>query len=305
MNRQDNGSSDDKSDDKVSVSSSLRRSRAQRNQGRYGDSDDESDGEEPDQDEKSVFNETSKAEIGDGKFDLSQLDETIETDQDGNELIDGVKKMKPTQRTWESLVKFFAGASILAIMRTFSCTTQYAKRTHDTMGVNLFQNLKARNPALNVRRRHEPVATDTVYSSTKAIADGSECAQFYVGRDSIYKSAYGCKTDKQFTKTLQDEIRKNGAMDILYSDGASAQVGQKAKEIMRSFVIDDWASKPHNPNQNFAERAWRDTKRNVNATMNMTGAPANTWLLALKYVIYVMNQTAIASLNWRTPYEKM
>jgi hypothetical protein len=86
-------------------------------------------------------------------------------------------------------------------------------------------------------------------------------------------------------KTLQDEIRKNGAMDILYSDGASAQVGQKAKEIMRSFVIDDWASEPHNPNQNFAERAWRDTKRNVNATMNMTGAPANTWLLALKYVL--------------------
>jgi hypothetical protein len=37
----------------------------------------------------------------------------------------------------------------------------------------------------------------------------------------------------------------------------------------------------------------------------MTGAPANTWLLALKCVIYVMNQTAIANLNWRTPYEKM
>jgi membrane-associated phospholipid phosphatase len=94
-------------------------------------------------------------------------------------------------------------------------------------------------------------------------------------------------------------------MDVLYSDGASAQVGQKAKEIMRSFVIDDWASEPHNPNQNFAERAWRDTKRNVNATMNMTGAPANTWLLALNYVIYVMNRTAIANLNWRTPYKKM
>jgi hypothetical protein len=108
--------------------------------------------------------------------------------------------MKPTQRTWESLVKFFAGASILAIMRTFSCTTQYAKRTHDTTGVNLFQNLKARNPALNVRRRHEPVATDTVYSNTKAIADGSECAQFYVRRDSIYKSAYGCRTDKSSRK---------------------------------------------------------------------------------------------------------
>jgi hypothetical protein len=149
------------------------------------------------------------------------------------------------------------------------------------------------------------VTTDTVYSNTKVIANGSKCAQLYVGRDSIYKSAYGCKTNKQFTKTLQDEIQENRAMDVLYSDGASAQVGQKAKEIMRSFVIDNWASKPHNPNQNFAEQAWRDTKRNVNATINMTGAPTNTWLLALKYVIYLMNQTAIASLNWRTPYKKM
>jgi hypothetical protein len=115
----------------------------------------------------------------------------------------------------------------------------------------------------------------------------------------------GCKTNKLFTKILKDEIQKNRAMDILYSDRASAQVRQKVKEIMRSFVIDDWASEPHNPNQNFAEQAWRDTKRNVNAMMNMTGAPANTWLLALKYVIYMMNQTAIASINWRTPYQKM
>jgi hypothetical protein len=40
-------------------------------------------------------------------------------------------------------------------------------------------------------------------------------------------------------------------MDVLYSNGASAQVGQKAKEFMQSFVINDWASEPHNPNQDF------------------------------------------------------
>jgi len=94
-------------------------------------------------------------------------------------------------------------------------------------------------------------------------------------------------------------------MDSLWSDGASAQVGSKAKEILRTLMIDDRASEPHNPNQNYAERSWRDVKRNVNATMNMTGAPANTWLLALQYVIYVMNRTSMQTLNWRTPYEKM
>jgi hypothetical protein len=122
MGRQDNESSDDKSDDNVSVSSSVRRSRAQRNQGQYGESDNEPEKEEPDQDENSIVSKASEEGIGDGKFDLSQLDETIKTNKDGNEPINKVKKMKSTQQTWESLVKFFAGASILAIMRTFSCT---------------------------------------------------------------------------------------------------------------------------------------------------------------------------------------
>ena len=94
----------------------------------------------------------------------------------------------------------------MAIMKTFSNTTQYAGHFHDTTGIHLFRNLKAKHPALNIRRRHEPVATDTIYSDTKAVASGAKCAQFFVGRESLYKSAHGCKTDGEFTKTLQDEI---------------------------------------------------------------------------------------------------
>jgi len=39
--------------------------------------------------------------------------------------------------------------------------------------------------------------------------------------------------------------------------------------------------------------------------MNLVGAPADTWLLALEHVCMVMNCTATESLKWRTPLEKL
>ena len=43
--------------------------------------------------------------------------------------------------------------------------------------------LKSRNPALNVHRRHEAVATDTVYSDTPAVDSGVKQAQFLLGKN--------------------------------------------------------------------------------------------------------------------------
>lgn len=37
--------------------------------------------------------------------------------------------------------------------------------------------------------------------------------------------------------------------------------------------------------------------------MDRTGAPANTWLLALMYVCFILNVTSVASLNYKTPYQ--
>ena len=43
------------------------------------------------------------------------------------------------------------------------------------------KHLKSRNPALNIPRRHEPVATDTVFSDTTAVDSGVKQAQVFVG----------------------------------------------------------------------------------------------------------------------------
>ena len=47
------------------------------------------------------------------------------------------------------------------------------------------RHLKSRNPALNEPRRHEAVATDTVYSDTHAVDCGVNMAQLFVGKESL------------------------------------------------------------------------------------------------------------------------
>ena len=61
------------------------------------------------------------------------------------------------------------------------------------------KHLKSRNPALNIPRRHEPVATDTVFSDTPAVDSGVKQAQGFVGRDTLVADAYPMKSGKHFT----------------------------------------------------------------------------------------------------------
>ena len=75
--------------------------------------------------------------------------------------------------------------------------------------------LKSRNPALNVPRRQEPVATDTIFSDIPAVDSGVIQAQVFVGRDSFVADVCPVKSGKQFVNALEDNIRRRGAMDIL------------------------------------------------------------------------------------------
>ena len=82
------------------------------------------------------------------------------------------------------------------------------------------KHIKSRNPALNIPRRHEAVATDTVFSDTPAVDSGVKQAQVLVGRDTLVAGAYPMKSGKQFVNTIEDNIRRRGAMDKLLSDSA-------------------------------------------------------------------------------------
>ena len=169
-------------------------------------------------------------------------------------------------------------------------------------GLKLWRRIKSPNPALNVFRRNEPVATDTVYGSVPAVNDGSTAAQFFVGRKSGFCSVEPLGlSDRKFPIALMNHIRQYGAMDQLVSDNAKALISEKVEEILGTFGIKSWNSEPHNKNQNYGERRYRDVRRMVKHLLAYSGAPENCWLLALQYACFVLNHVASERLGWRTP----
>ena len=242
--------------------------------------------------------------------DVPQLDDLYDNmafDEFGNfknrhisTLESGASFVKEKPPDLEPLRPKFGWAPLDVIAKTLQATTQFARLDHR---IPMRHHFKSRFPALNVHRRNEPVATDTIYSDTPDIESGSKIAQFFVGRNSLVCDAYGIKSEKEFVNTLEDNIRFRGAMDKLISDRAQVEISKKVKDILRNYCIEDWQSEPHHQQQNFAERKYQVVKSYVNNIMNRTGAWPGLWLLCLKYVCFLLNHLATATLQWRTPME--
>ena len=108
-------------------------------------------------------------------------------------------------------------------------------------------------PNTFLMRRHEPVATDTVVSDTPPVDSGVKQAQVFVGRDTLVADAYPMKSEKQFVNTLEDNIRRRGAMDKLLSDSAKTEISNKVMDTLRAYHISNWHSEPYHQDQNPAE----------------------------------------------------
>jgi hypothetical protein len=116
-----------------------------------------------------------------------------------------------------------------AIKKTFEHTTQLARMPMSTI---LKKRYKSPNPALNVRPRDEPVATDTIYSDTPAIDCGVTSAQLFVGTKTHTADVYPIKSDKQFVNTLLDNITQRGAPTKLISDRAQVEISERVKQVL-------------------------------------------------------------------------
>ena len=154
---------------------------------------------------------------------------------------------------------------------------------------------------MNVPRRHEPVATDTIFSDTPAVDSGVKQAPIFVGRDSLVADVYPMKSGKQFVNTLEDNIRRRGAMEKLLSDSAKTEISKKVMDNLRAYHISNWHSEPCHQNQNPAEWQYRTIKSWTNTVMNRSGATANCWLLCMIYVCYILNHIACGALNGSIP----
>ena len=159
------------------------------------------------------------------------------------------------------------------------------------------KHLKSMNPVLNIPRRHEPVATDTVFSHTPAVESGVKQAQVFVSRDSLVADASPMKSGKQFVNTLEDNIRRRGAMDKFLSDSAKTETSNKVIDIFRAYHISNWYFEPYHQNQKPVEWRYKTIKSWTNTVMNRSGAPANWWLLCLIHVCYLLNHITCTALD--------
>jgi hypothetical protein len=208
------------------------------------------------------------------------------------------REMTIQPKDYSVLRPFFAWLPLDTVRRTFEVTTQHARLSASTL---LKQRFKSPFPAFNIRRRHEVVATDFVYSDTPAVGTGDTIAAIFVGRTTKVTDAYGIKTEKHFPATLEDNVRQRGAMDKLVSDRAKSTYSRRALDFLRYYGISQWQSEPYHQNQNFAEDRIDDLKRDTNVLMDRTGTPADLWLLCILFVCFLLNNVAHPSLKWNTP----
>ena len=245
----------------------------------------------------------SLSRVNDQHFPSPEI-QVADPGQDQPLLLVHERDSKPQPPDLEAVRPYFLNSSKEVLQKTYDATTQFYRGTN-VSGRKIRNTYKSPFPALNVTRRNEPVATNKVDSDTPAIDSGATSAQIFIGRHTSVGDAYAMKSDREFVNTLEDNIRKRGAMDLLISDRAQVEISKKVMDILRALVIDSWQSEPNYQHQNFAERRYRDIKAMVNWVLNYTGAPAYCWFLALCYVLYILNRLALRSLGWRTPLEAL
>ena len=79
----------------------------------------------------------------------------------------------------------------------------------------------------NVKHWHELVLTDTDYSNIPAIDDSSTSAQIFISAETLVTDIHRMKHNKEFINTLEDNIRRRGAMDKLISKRAIVKISKQ------------------------------------------------------------------------------
>ena len=201
----------------------------------------------------------------------------------------------PQEPDWNTQRPSLAWTSPSSIKDTFNVTTRHgtAPNTQDYIK----NHFKPRNPVSSIPRCSEDLATDTIFSDTPAVDDGSTMAQFFCGHDTLVCDAYGIKSTKQFINTLSDNIRKWGAMDTLISDGGNYDISKGVTDLLHSLFTQDYQSESYHQDQTKTETCFGPAKRCTNTAMNTSGYLACCWLLCLQYIFVVLHHLASPTLQ--------
>ena len=193
----------------------------------------------------------------------------------------------PQEPDWNSQRPFLAWTSTSSIKDTFNVTTRHetAPNTQDYIK----HHFKPRNPVFSIPRCSEDVGTDTIFSETPAVDDGSTMTKFFYGHDTFACDTYGIKSTKQFISTLSSNTRKWGAMITLTRDGGTYDISKGVTNLPHSLFIQDFKSEPYHQHQNKVKNRFGHAKHYPKTVMNTSGCPACSWLFCLQCICVVLN----------------
>jgi hypothetical protein len=198
----------------------------------------------------------------------------------------GPCKISETPRDYDALRPRFAWLPTDIIQKTFKVTTQYARMLLNTV---LHKHFKSPNPAVNIRRHDEPIATETIQSDVPVIDGGEKYAQLFIRMKSLVSHVHGMKSPAQFPGILTDKIITRGAPTKLISDNTRIETSKEVRSILCTYGISSWQSEPHQQHQNQAEWQYQTVKQLCNTILDQTGDLTYCWLLCLMYMCFMLN----------------
>ena len=214
-----------------------------------------------------------------------------------------IHQSSPQEPDWNSQCPFLAWTSTSSIKDTFNVTTRHetAPNTQDYIK----HHFKPRNPVFSIPRCSEDVGTDTIFSETPAVDDGSTMTKFFYGHDTFACDTYGIKSTKQFISTLSSNTRKWGAMITPTRDGGTYDISKGVTNLPHSLFIQDFKSEPYHQHQNKVKNRFGHAKHYPKTVMNTSGCPACSWLFCLQCICVVLNYLASIPLQGICPVQAL
>ena len=209
----------------------------------------------------------------------------------------------PQEPDWNTQRPSLAWTSPSSIKDSFNVTTRH-ETAPDTQDY-IKHHFKPRNPVFSIPRCSEDVGTDTIFSETPAVDDGSTMTKFFYGHDTFACDTYGIKSTKQFISTLSSNTRKWGAMITLTRDGGTYDISKGVTNLPHSLFIQDFKSEPYHQQQNKVKNRFGHAKHYPKTVMNTSGCPACSWLFCLQYICVVLNYLASLPLQGICPVQAL
>ena len=160
-----------------------------------------------------------------------------------------------------------------------------------------------------VKRLKGKFATDTLWSTVRSLR-GNICTQIYSNKEGFSKSYNLSKADDENVgNSLKGLVNDFGAPERLTYDGAAVQAGRNTifQKTLKKYDIKPKVSAPRRPNENPAEGAIRDIKKQWYRLKAKKNVPDRLWDYGIEYICKTRDLTVNSSKysEGRVPLEQL